>query len=265
MLKYGIISTFYHNDLDVYAGTRAAPDRLPAHNRYFYDVWADFINIFLGPDVPVIIVNNASPVNPENFYGHFPNFEIIGNTNKMMVQGTRRAHTFNFNSALCRGLQMLKEKGIKYGAHIEQDLLVKGKEWLPKCIKKMKRSNADIMGFSLTDLNRFATELFITDVDFWLENQLLSLEPYFHCVEFLSSEVILKAQLKKIKVNILDWVEMDSTRDLHPDPAGVNGVKYAHHRNPDEMIAFLEQSGIKSNNINRLKEFIKRKCLLPYN
>jgi hypothetical protein len=269
MSELGIVSTFFHSDYDMYGGARRAPDRLPAHNRYFYEVWAEFICTFIGPTVPVVVVNNASPVRPDNFFSHFPNIEVIENI-EVKPQGSSSSHRSNARSGIWTGFLRLKEKGVRYGAHIEQDLLIAGTDWLPDCLELLKRKKASIIGFECADLNWFATELFVADVDFWIDNQLLApgVSSQF---EGIGTEELLMAQLKKLdaghwftrKQTWVTWETMRSTRDVHPDPFGVNGRKYVHHRYPTEILGFLDECGHDSPNVELLKAFIQKSCPTP--
>ena len=257
MIEYGILSIFYHNDQDGYGSSKSAPDRLPARNRYYYEVWAEFINKLLGPRVPVIIINGSPHVHPVNFYFHYPNFEFL-ELKGMLPPGNPTAHHYNFRLGLWAGFNALKQKGIKYGAHVEQDMLVSGKQWLPRCVQSMKRNHADILGFRVADLNWFATEFFIADVDFWVKNKWM-MSPALKKGVYMRAEQLFDVYLKHVKTNLLDWKQMRGARDTHPDPCGVNGITYAHHRNPDELLRFLDTCGVKSEHVDMLKHFITRK------
>ena len=258
--EYGIISSFYHVDSNTYGGSETHPDRLPSHNRYFYDVWLDFLDEQVGSDTPVVVVNNSSPVHPSNFFFHRPNLRISENP-RTMPHGSVTAHRHNCKSALREGFLALRDLGIKYAAHLEQDVLVNKRGWLSDSVDMMKAEGADIMRFKLHDLGWFATELFVTRVDYWLDNDLLNNEASDRATIGHPTEVTLERQLNDLDAKILNWNDMESSRDSHPDPLGVNGYKYVHHRHPEELFEFFDQCEVKSANIQRLRRFISERCL----
>lgn len=286
MTEYGIITSFFHTDLDVHGGSRRFPDRLPSHNRYFYEVWAELLREFVGPDVPVIVVNNASPVRPDNFFSHFPNFEVYDNPD-VRPHGEAAAHRYNARSGKWAGFQRASERGIEYAAFVEQDVLVGEAGWLAECVGVMKRRGAKLMTFELEDLKWVATELHIAEVDYWLENRLLapgaqadeSARPSNKLVgEALmrrlpilrpraldddeATELMLMRQMKALDTRLhLTWEGMRSTRDVHPDPYGVNGVRYMHHRHPKDVLSFLDRCGYRSPSVDRLRSFIATNCV----
>ena len=180
---------------------------------------------------------------------------------QMLPPGTPLAYHYNFRSALWLGFKALQDKGVRYGVYIEQDVLINGKTGIKSGIGEMKKKKADVMGFRLADLKWFATELFIADVNFLVDNKWLS--PDVGKKTFVRAEQLFDAYLERADAKLIPWKGMESARDLHPDPYGVNGSKYTHHRNPDEVLRFLELSGLKSKNIGLLKRFILERCIYP--
>lgn len=102
------------------------------------ELWRASLRRF-APDVPLLVVDNASPV-------PYPwdDWQVQNPYTLPHARGTA-AHFANSWSALCHGFRTLAAAGVRYGIYIEQDVVV-GAPFVSRCVAALQHADVLLTG-----------------------------------------------------------------------------------------------------------------------